>query len=82
MFKKRPKTDPSKPKIYAAIGYTVLFFLSLVHLSFDIYHDETESLARNIIMAGFMFSLSLFSWIIYNMHFKLYAKELNSKNPG
>jgi hypothetical protein len=79
MLKKRLETEPLKPTNYVAISYTVIFFLSLAHLIFDIYNNEPESLVRNIILTGFMFSLSLFTWIIYKIHFKLYMKELDTK---
>lgn len=80
MFQKRTETDPLKPTNYVAISYTVLFSLSLSRLIFDIYNNETESLVRNILWTAFMFLLSLITWVIYKIHFKLHMKELKSEN--
>lgn len=80
MFPKKQAIDPLKPKNYVAILYTVIFFLFLVRLIMDVYNNETESLVRNIIWVGFMFSLSIFTWIIFKKQSTLYKKFLDFKN--
>lgn len=80
MFQKKQPADPAKPKIYVPILYTFFLAVSLVRLIHDVITNEAEGLVSNVLMTVLIFSLSLFTWIIYKRHFKLYIKELNSKS--
>lgn len=80
MFQKRQAAHSLKPKKYVPILYTIVFFGSLTHLFIDLYNNETESMVGNVIKTCFIFSLALFTWIIFKKHSTLYKKTVDSKN--
>lgn len=78
MFQKRKATHLEKPKKYVPILYTIVFFGSLMHLFVDLYNNGTESMTGNIIKTSVIFTLALFTWIIFKKHSTLYKKTLDS----